>query len=241
MKVSLSAYWQLLRRYLQPQRGAVGLMVGLLLGSIVLQLAGPQVARAFIDGTRRGADEGVLVRLALLFLGVAAAQQVLTILAAYCSERVAWTATNALRADLAAHLLRLDPVFHKARAPGELIERVDGDVNALAGFFSSFVVQLLGSLFLLIGVLVSVSLLDMRLGAAFSIFAVLALIGLGWVRGFGTGHWQADRQHSAVFYGYLVLFQSGYFEVGWTRKMRCSGGRPLNSVDNFKLCRLIMH
>ncbi len=203
MKVSLRAYWQLLRRYLQPQRGAVGLMGGLLLGSIGLQLVGPQVARAFIDGTRRGADEGMLVRLALLFLGVAAVQQVLTVLASYCSERVAWTATNALRADLAAHLLRLDPGFHTARTPGELIERVDGDVNALAGFFSSFVVQVLGSVLLLVGVLVSVAVLDMRLGAAFSLFAVLALVGLSWVRGFGTGLWQADRQHSAVFYGYL--------------------------------------
>jgi len=203
MRVSLSAYWQLLRRYLQPQRGAVGVMGGLLLGSIGLQLVGPQVARAFIDGTRRGADEGALVRLALLFLGVAAAQQVLTVLAAYCSERVAWTATNALRGDLAAHLLRLDPGFHTARTPGELIERVDGDVNALAGFFSSFVVQVLGSVLLLGGVLVSVAVLDLRLGAAFSLFAVLALVGLSWVRGFGTGPWQADRQHSAVFYGYL--------------------------------------
>jgi len=63
----------------------------------------------------------------------------------YWSERVAWTATNALRADLAAHLIGLDLSFHQAHTPGELIERVDGDVNALAGFFSSFVVRLVSS------------------------------------------------------------------------------------------------
>ena len=43
---------------------------------------------------------------------------------------------EALRADLAEHCLYLDMSFHNARTPGEMIERVDGDVNVLANFFS---------------------------------------------------------------------------------------------------------
>ena len=45
------------------------------------------------------------------------------------------------------------PAFHNARTPGELIERIDGDVTALANFFSRFVIQLLGNALLLLGVL----------------------------------------------------------------------------------------
>ncbi len=52
MNIPLSAYWQLLRRYLKPQSGAVLLMVALLLASIGLQLVGPQVARSFIDAAQ---------------------------------------------------------------------------------------------------------------------------------------------------------------------------------------------
>jgi ABC-type multidrug transport system fused ATPase/permease subunit len=203
MRISLSTYRQLLRQYLGPQRGAALLMAALLLASIGLQLAGPQVARAFIDGARAGAPEGALAGMALLFIGVALAQQAARVLATYWSERVAWNATNALRADLAAHLLRLDLGFHTARTPGELIERVDGDVQALAGFFSSFVVQLLGSALLMLGVLAAVALLDARLGLAFILFAALALGVLRWVRRFATPHWRDDRAWSASFYGFV--------------------------------------
>jgi len=197
------AYRYLLRRYLAPQRGAVLCMTVLLLASTALGLAGPRVARSFIDAVQTGAREEALIRVALLFIAVSVARQTMTVLATYGSERVAWSATNALRADLAEHLLRLDQGFHHARTPGELIERVDGDVSALAGFFSEFVVQLVGSLLLLCGVLVALYLLDARLGLTFTIFAALAMALLRRVRRFATPHWREDRQQSAAFFGYV--------------------------------------
>ena len=35
----------------------------------------------------------------------------------YVAENVSWAATNALYADLVAHLLRLDATFHTAHTP----------------------------------------------------------------------------------------------------------------------------
>lgn len=203
LKIPWRAYWQLLRRYLRPQSGAAFFMSALLLASIALQLVGPQVVRAFIDAARAGAGERDLIAKALIFIGVAALQQVMNVLAAYWGARVAWTATNALRADLTEHLVKLDLGFHKARTPGELIERVDGDVNALAEFFSSFVVQLVGSALLLAGVLAIVFREDVRLGLVLSGFTLLAVAVLGWVRRFATPLWAEDRQRSAAYYGYL--------------------------------------
>lgn len=203
MTLPLVNYWQLLKKYLAPQRHAVILMALLLLISISLQLVGPQVVRSFIDAVQTGADEELLIQAALLFLGVTFTQQMMKVIAAYWSERVAWTATNALRADLAAHLVRLDLSFHGVHTPGELIERVDGDVRELAEFFSSFAVQFLSSALLLVGVLIAVGLVDLRLGVAFTLFALAALALLGYVWRQGTSHWQADREQSARFYGYL--------------------------------------
>jgi ATP-binding cassette, subfamily B, bacterial len=178
-------------------------MIVLLLASTALQLVGPQVARSFIDAARAGASVETLTGAAILFIVVSIVQKGMKVLATYWSERVGWTATNGLRADLAAHLLRLDLGFHKARTPGELIERVDGDVNALAGFFSSFVVQLVGSVLLLVGVLVAVYLVDVRLGLAFTAFVLFALALLNWVRRAGALPWRKDRECNAVFYGYV--------------------------------------
>ncbi len=56
--------------------------------------------------------------------------------------------------------------FHKQHTPGELIERVDGDISALANFFSQFVIKVLGNLLLLFGVLIVLSIQDWQAGLA---------------------------------------------------------------------------
>ena len=59
-----------------------------------------------------------------------------------------------MREDLARHCLGLDMSFHTSRTPGELIERIDGDVTALSNFFSQFSVRVFGGALMLIGILV---------------------------------------------------------------------------------------
>ena len=154
MKIPLKQYWNLLVDYLKPQRGRVAKLAIVLLSSIGLQILNPQILRYFIDTTVAGGSEQDLVRAALLFTCVALVTQVLAVAATYFGENVAWTATNALRADLAEYCLRLDLSFHKSRTPGELVERVDGDVNAVSQFFSQFTINVLCNLILLLGVLV---------------------------------------------------------------------------------------
>src|SRR5688572_14585262 len=141
-------------RYLRPQWRRVLLLVLLLLGTIGLQLANPQLLRRFIDDAAGGAPTVDLAALALLFLGAALLLQVVSVAEVWVAENVGLTATNTLRADLTLHVLRLDPGFHAAHPPGELIERTDGDVATLGNYFSRFVVHLFGNALLLAGILV---------------------------------------------------------------------------------------
>src|SRR5260370_27556469 len=71
-------------------------------------------------------------------------------------------------------MLRVDARCHTAHTPGELIERVDGDVATLARFFSRFVVSVLGNGLLLLGVLGLLYHVDWRVGAAMRGFFLLA-------------------------------------------------------------------
>src|SRR5436190_10535720 len=132
MKIPLRPYWRLLVTYLRPQAGSVLLLAVLLVGSIGLQLANPQVVRFFIDTTQQGGASRTLVLAAVLFVAIALVQRCAALGTVYVGTNVGWSATNALRANLTRHLLRLDMPFHKSHTPGELIERVDGDVTALA-------------------------------------------------------------------------------------------------------------
>src|SRR5689334_10610405 len=104
MHIPLGEYRQLLVTYLAPQWRRVALLTLCLLGGIGLQLLNPQLLRAFIDAVTSPHVPSFLVQIALLFIGVALLQQLVTIAATYLSERVGWTATNALRVDLALHL-----------------------------------------------------------------------------------------------------------------------------------------
>ena len=139
---SFSEYARLFARYLIPLWRKVLLLAILLFGNLALLLTIPQILRFFIDSATGSGSLNALLLAAVFFLGVALAQQILSVLATYFSEDVGWSSTNALRVDLARHCLQLDMGFHHERTPGEMIERVDGDVEALGRFFSQFVIQI---------------------------------------------------------------------------------------------------
>ena len=203
MYIPLRPYWALLARYLRPQRPRVALLAVLLLVTIGLELLNPQIVRYFLDTATAGGALETLLLAAGVFMAGALLTGALSVGATYLGENVAWTATNALRLDLAAHCLRLDLSFHKARTPGELIERIDGDVTALSSFFSQLVIQVLSNVVLLIGVLVLLAAVDWRVGLAVSLFAVLALAILVRIRGIAAPYWEAVREASAGFFGFL--------------------------------------
>jgi ATP-binding cassette, subfamily B, bacterial len=202
MKLPIAEFWVLLRRYLIPQGSRVAWMSFFLLLGIGLQVLNPQIARRFVDATQNAADSSNLSLLAVLFIVAALVSSGFRAVAAYISNEVAWQATNALRADLAAHSLNLGMGFHKSRPPGEMIERIDGDVNALSGFFSSFVVNLGGNFLLLIGVLIALTVQDWRLGAAFTVYAIFGVIFLTLTSRFANA-WQLEREKAAQFYGFM--------------------------------------
>ena len=201
--IPLKQYWDLLYKYLRPQWKVSILLALLLAGNIVLQLINPQIIRAFIDAAQAGAATGILVNAALLFLGLAVMQQVVSVAASYFSEIVAWTATNALRVDLAQHCLNLDLSFHNAHTPGEMIERVDGDINNLAEFFSRFIVELLANGLLLAGVLAMLWRENWLVGLGLSVFVTISMLVMLKYRNVAVPHWTAERQASADFYSFL--------------------------------------
>lgn len=214
---SIREYWNLLSAYLKPQMGQVVGLALILVTGIGLQLYTPSVLRDFIDMALAGGSYDALIQKAILFFALVLVTQLITTAATYVSERVAWTATNLLRVDLADHCLRLDMTFHQKYPPGTLIERVDGDVDALSNFFSQFVVRILANVVLIIGVLVMLYREDWRAGLGLTVFAALAITIMLRVRTIGVPRWIASRQKSAEAFGFLGEVLHG------TEDIRASG------------------
>ncbi|MBA3276263.1 MAG: ABC transporter ATP-binding protein, partial [Chloroflexia bacterium] len=210
---TLNRSWRLLAHYLRPHRFRMILLGVILAFTIAGQVATPLIASRFINEAIGGGAMRTLIELALLTMALALLGQGLAVAETYLAESVSWDATNTLRADLVAHLLRLDASFHNAHTEGELIERVDGDVATLARFFSRFVVSVIGNGVLILGVLGLLTVVDWRVGLGLAAFVVLALVAMLKIRAASTHHWSAERQGSADFYGFLGEYLAGLEDI----------------------------
>lgn len=218
MNIPLKRYWDLLVVYLKPQRKRALLLAALLLASIALQLINPQLIRYFIDTARAGDAAGNLFYAALLFLGVGISNQIISAYATYVGADVGWNATNRMRSDLARHCLDLDMSFHNERTPGELIERIDGDITALSNFFSQFVIRILGSGLLVLGVLALLFRENWIVGTALTLYAIVAIVVLNKGRGIAVEATAEERQASADLYGFVEERLAGIDDI------RANGG-----------------
>jgi ABC-type multidrug transport system fused ATPase/permease subunit len=139
--------------------------------------------------------------------------------------------TNALRTDLVTHCLRLDMSYHKTHTPGELIERVDGDVSEMAGFLSQLVIQLAGSALLVVGVLILLAREDWRIGLAGAVYVTLSL-GILWrIQRLAAKAWGAVRQADADLFGFLGERLEGMEDI------RANGGAAYVMVRLYALMR----
>ena len=213
LKPSITSYRELFVTYLKPQWPRAILMTILLLTSIGLQLVNPLILRYFIDTATSDGNLTPLLLAGAFFVGIALANQVISVFATYVSENVAWTATNQLRTDLVAHCLSLDMAFHKAHTSGELIERIDGDVDTLSNFFSQSIIHLLGNGILVAGIVVLLFSIDWRIGLAMGGFAIAALLILTRLRSYAVKFWDAERQKYAEFFGFLSEQLAGTEDV----------------------------
>lgn len=211
---SLRQYRDLLSRYLKPQSGRVIFMAVILLAGIAIKLINPQVLRYFLDTAQ--VEDGELRRLstaAALFLAFAILQQVMTLGTQYTAALVGWSSTNSLRADLALHILRLDMPFHKSHTPGELIDRVDGDVTRLSNFLSEFTVKVIGNGLLVVGILAFLFRESAWVGLGMLAYTLATLLVLRSIQQLAVPRWVAERQASATLYGFIEERISGAEEI----------------------------
>ncbi len=208
----------LLTTYLRPYRGTVAWLALCLLIGTGFQLAVPQLLSYFIDLSTQGAALSALTQVALVFWAVAVGGYGVNLARTYLKEILAWGATNRLRSDLAAHCLKLDLAFHHVHAPGELIERIDGDVSTLARFFSELVLVALTNGLLLLGVLVVTLIENWQIGLIFTGFAIFTLGVLYAMRNIATHDFEASRQTRAELFSFLEERLAG------TEDIRANGG-----------------
>lgn len=184
----------LLVHYLKPQWPRAAGMAFMLLIGIALQAWGPQMLKIFIDQVSLRVGQKDLALTALAYLGVVTAGQAISAVGVYSSAIVAWEATNRLRSDLAQHCLQLDMHFHHAHTPGEMIQRIDGDVSLLGNFFSQFVVQIAANGVLVLAILAIILMDNVTAGLVLVIYMIFAFGLLRRVQKAGGDSFSKSRE-----------------------------------------------
>ncbi|MBY5162232.1 ABC transporter ATP-binding protein [Salsipaludibacter albus] len=201
--IPVRAYLALLTTHLREHRARMALLAVLVLGDIAVQLAIPQVVRTIIDDALAGTATDRLVWLAGMVVLAALAHMGLAVAATRVAEEVGWRATNDLRADLADHVLHLDLGFHKQHPPGELLERVDGDVTALSNFFSAMVVKVVGNGVLIAGIVVLLLRESWLVGVTLGVLVGLGILAMGRLHAIAVPWWRRQRAVAAETFGQL--------------------------------------
>jgi ATP-binding cassette subfamily B protein len=213
MQAPSARYHRFLGTYLAPQRTRMAILATLMLIDLTLQLGLPRVVQTFIDSAIGGGELRTLLWIGVAYLAVAIGQNWTLVGWQYVAQNVGLIATNRIRADLTIHCLKLDMGFHNARTPGELIERVDGDVSKLENFLSQFVVQVILNGLLLGGVVVLLFLIDWRVALPSAVSVVVAVVCARVLTGPLARYSIRERQASAELFGLLEERLSGTEDI----------------------------
>jgi len=163
-----------LLQYLKPYRRYVALAIALLLISSAFGLAGPYLVKIAIDNYISTSDFGGLQQIALIYLLFLFVQFFTDYGQLYIMEWIGQHAMFDLRRQLFAHVQSMHLQFFDKNPSGRLLTRVTTDVNALNELFASGVVEILGNLLQLVGVMAAMYYISPRL--ALATFVIMPLI-----------------------------------------------------------------
>lgn len=194
---------RLLLAMLRPERRWTGAVLSILIVALVLRLSMPALLGRFIDEAIAGEPVDALTKIALAYVAAALVAEGLQLAVMWGSVQLSWRVGNRLRERLARKAIRLEMAWHGRHSPGQLIERIDGDVEALVVFFTNVVVHVLGNLVLMLAMLGVAFFIDPWAGLLLVVAAVAGGTVLIKLRTAAVPAREAEREANAILYGDL--------------------------------------
>jgi ATP-binding cassette, subfamily B, multidrug efflux pump len=162
--------------YLRPYWLPVALSFLLILINAGTQAAGPYLIGRSIDIFISQGDRSGLGRTMLLLLGVYLAGMLSMRFQIYLMSLAGQRLLADLRTRIMEHVERLSLQYLEGKEAGDLMSRLVNDIDAINSFISQGLIQSIGSLFALLGIVFAMVALDWRLAlAALSVIPLMVL------------------------------------------------------------------
>lgn len=171
--------WALLKRvlaYAQPYSGKASLLVILILLSALLSLVSPLLFRDLIDNALPNKDATRLNWLALGLFTLPVLTGLVDVAQGYLSSVVGEGIISDLRQSLFAHMQRMSMRFFTNTKTGEMMSRLNNDVNGAQRAVTGTLIDLISNIIALVSTLAVMISLDWRLTLAGVIILPLLLL-----------------------------------------------------------------
>ena len=208
----------------------------ILAGESALSLLLPQILSVYIDGiaggkgaaakigsflSTGGMENGMLSALALCAAGYCAAvllKGTVSALNIRIGERLSWSMCDHLRVKLFGRIFSFDLQYHKMSAQGSFLERLEGDIGLLSGFFSSMMIDIAGSLLTVAGVLIAFWLSFPAFGLFFTVLSAGILLLFLKTQEPVARLWKRERDTENELLGDFSQSLAAYEDIAGLRK-----------------------
>ena len=208
----------------------------ILAGESALSLLLPQILSVYIDGiaggkgaaakigsflSTGGMENGMLSALALCAAGYCAAvllKGAVSALNIRIGERLSWSMCDHLRVKLFGRIFSFDLQYHKMSAQGSFLERLEGDIGLLSGFFSSMMIDIAGSLLTVAGVLIAFWLSFPAFGLFFTVLSAGILLLFLKTQEPVARLWKRERDTENELLGDFSQSLAAYEDIAGLRK-----------------------
>ncbi|HEY3593196.1 MAG TPA: ABC transporter ATP-binding protein, partial [Polyangiaceae bacterium] len=149
--------------FLQPNARQLYFSLGLLLVTAGLSIFRPLVMRSIIDAGAINKDPTAMMRGGWILLGIVLVEQTLTFYQVYAMQMAGARAMAGLRSFVFRFLHGRRLAFFDRQPIGRLVTRVTNDIDAINELFASGVLNAVGDLVRLVGIVVMMLVLDWHL------------------------------------------------------------------------------
>lgn len=190
-------------KYLKGQRKTMMLLGIFFVSNIVLQIIAPQVLSYFIDSAQAGKTFGYISLIVLIYLGTIILKMAAGVFESYFAERFGWKITNSFRKDVLAHFLKMDMEHHEKWTSGEVITRLDEDVEGLFSYFYVLIFKLVGSTLFMVGVLIALALKNPVIAVAMLILCIVSVWVFKKIQDYGMKLYVKRSEAASKFNGIM--------------------------------------
>ncbi|MFJ4392974.1 ABC transporter ATP-binding protein [Pseudomonas soli] len=190
--------------FVRPQRGAIGVLLGLSLGASLLALAQPWLVKTLIDEGLLAKDYQTLWHMAVIMIVAGLLGTLLAGINRYLHTRLSGRILFALRDDLYRHLQQLSPTFYGRRRTGDILSRLDGDVAEIQRFAVDSLFSAVSALIGLVGAVALMLMLSWQLSLLLALLIPLEVLWLRWMRRKVEREVRNLRERSADVSSFLV-------------------------------------